>query len=162
MRAFTGAAAVLAIFGGVGAAWSGAAAAQTTDAYQVVRAGDGQMSCEDLATQVNSLTAEASSVRTAAQQAAANKLQRAQSSAANGAIMKRAAWGGLAQGMAFMPFGGGLASLAVRSAAINAAAAASNGPEVVQITTSAASPVSEPPQAQRLTHLTAIFQRKAC
>lgn len=165
----TSAAAVLAAFGGVASAWSAAAKAQAgtqtaaaAPVYQVVRMGDGQLSCEELVTQVNTLTAEADAARSSAMAAAQASQQRAQNRAANAGVIKRAAFGGLASGMAYMPFGGGLASFAMRSAAVNAAGAAANGPQVIQVDTSAAAPAAEPPEAKRLAHLNGVLQRKGC
>lgn len=162
MKSLTSTAAVLAAFGGVASAWSGAAAAQDAPAaYQVVRVGDGQMSCEALVAQINALSAEADAARSAAVAGAVAAQQRAASRAQGGQTAKRLALGGLAGGLAYMPFGGGLASFAVRSAAVNAANAAAVGTDVVQVNT-AAPEVAESPQAKRLTHLNAILQRKGC
>ena len=130
--------------------------------YEVVRLGDGQMSCQDLLTQINGLTAEGEAAQASAVAQANAKQQTDARRAQNGATAKRMGFGALSTGLAFVPFGGGLASFAVRGAAMNAAnAAAYGGADVVQVNNPGVQH-AEPPQLKRATHLKDIFARKSC
>lgn len=136
----------------------GPAPSPSDAAYDVVRLGDGQMACADLAGEINGLTREVSADRSAAQAQAEHAAQSAQASAERAALARRAALGGLVHASAFIPFGGGFAALAARSAATSAAASVS--PAVTLAVTPAAAP--ETPRSQRLALLQKIFERKSC
>ena len=129
--------------------------------YDVVRVGDGQTSCTDLASEINQLTRDVAAERATLRSQEEHAARAAQASADNSAMARRAALGGLVHASAFIPFGGGFAALAARSAAMGAAGSAAAAPQ-------ASAPVIAPaaaadtPQSQRLALLQGIFGRKAC
>ena len=132
---------------------TGAASAAVID---VVRVGDGQLSCAELAGEINQLSSEVLTSRAQAERT----LQAAQASAESASMARRVALGGLVHASSFIPFGGGMAALAARSMALNAAGAVAQAPVAPALV--AAPLLADSPASQRLALLKGLFQRKTC
>lgn len=137
------------------------AVAQTPEpeAYQVLRAGDRDMTCEALASESNSLNAKLM----ADQQAAAKHAQRSSTGRGlvgglAGGVLGGAARYGLARGMiggAFSP------ALAQGLVAVSDSASVAVGTAVANSGQQAAAPTVTPEQ-QRMNHLLGLYKEKGC
>lgn len=129
--------------------------ATAQEAYEVVRLGDGQLSCEALVSDMNAIRAEIAEAERRAREGA-----QARQTAGR---MGRGLLSGLARGAAAMGYGGGLgdgiggvvASQAIAGVATEMAnAPPSAAPE--------SAPPAETPRHQRLAHLTSLFGGRGC
>lgn len=134
------------------------AAALTLQSYEVVRLGDSQLSCEALAADMTAIRSEIAEMDRRARDGA----QARQSAGRLG----RGLLSGLARGAAAMGYGGNLGdgaggALATQAIAGVASEIANAPPAAEPPAESAASP-QDSPRHQRLAHLTALFQGRAC
>lgn len=126
------------------------------DAYEVVRLGDGQMACEALVTDMNTIRNEIREMERRTREGA-----EARQTAGR---VGRGLLSGLARGAAAMGYGGGLgdgvggavASQAIAGVANELANAPPSAPA------EAAPPATDTPRHQRLAHLTALFGSRGC
>lgn len=138
----------------VAAAVAGPAAAQ--DSYEVVRLGDGQMACEALVSDMNTIRTEIREIERRTREGA-----EARQTAGR---MGRGLLSGLARGAAAMGYGGALGDGIGGAVASQAIAGVAN--EIANAPPSApaeaAPPPADTPRHQRLEHLTALFGSRGC
>lgn len=144
----------LAAIAAAAAAAAGPATAQ--EAYEVVRLGDGQMACEALVADMNTIRAEIREIERRTREGA-----EARQTAGR---VGRGLLSGLAQGAAAMGYGGALGNGvggAVASQAIAGVAnELANAPPSAPV--EAAPPATDSPRHQRLAHLTSLFGSRGC
>lgn len=129
---------------------AGAAYAGEPAPYQVLRPGDGDLSCEALATEINALNAEV---------LAQNKQAK---TGRTTAMLGKGAFAGLARGASMMGYGSSSSGAFAGLLASNVAAGVAQQAATSAVTAGPA-PASEiTPQQQRLTELTAIYRGRPC
>jgi hypothetical protein len=133
-----------------------AAPVAAQDAYEVVRPGDGQMTCEALVSDMNTIRTEISEIERRTREGA-------QARQAAGR-MGRGLLSGLARGAAAMGYGGALGDGVGGMVASQALAGVANEMANAPLPAPAAAPpeAAESPRHQRLAHLTSLFATRGC
>lgn len=133
-----------------------AAPAAAQDAYEVVRLGDGQMTCAVMLQNMNTIRNEISEMERRTREGA-----EARQTAGR---VGRGLLSGLARGAAAMGYGGGLGDGVGGVVASQALAGVAN--EIANAPPSApaeaAPPATDTPRHQRLAHLTSLFGSRGC
>ncbi len=146
----------LAALAAAAAAAAAAAPAIAQEAYQVVRLGDGQMTCEALVSDMNTIRTEIGEIERRTREGA----QARQTAGRVG----RGLLSGLARGAAAMGYGGGMGDGVGGVVASQALAGVAN--EIANAPASAPAeatpPAADSPRHQRLAHLTALFGSRGC
>ena len=154
MRASTLVIAAAVVAASAGLAVTQANAADAPAVYEVLRAGDRDMSCQQLASEANALNADLLAQQKAK---ADNASKRQVAGAVGGGLLKSAGHFGLAHFGGFGGMGGLVARQVAEQATDTAAAAVANSG---QEDPNAAPAVT--PEQQRMNHLLGLYKEKSC
>lgn len=132
------------------------ASAADQPAFQVLRTGDSELSCEGLATEINTLNGDVLKLN--------QQTQKQAKASRTGAAVGKGVFSGLARGVSIIGYGSTSPEAFAGLLASNIAAGVAQqvASDAAEPSSAIATPIQVTPQQQRLEHLNTIYREKLC